>query len=364
MNFSFEKRILDSVVGGVSVLDIPRLDIHDIEKAHRFLQTYGYDLANEQDREKVWAIHRRAVTLIRENLLEGDESIPEVLTDPNQLRDIGYLMVYASTIDHSKNIMQKWSCAILRVMHVVVHLSNDLSRFFLDSIQEQILRPVQAHIHTDPALGGTFLRSAREQIKLHRFDIKPIKTSDSSVIKLLAKPNLVALNLMDNVGIRFVTRTRFDAFRVIRFLVDEHLVSFPHIIPDQSSNTLYPVNIFLEVMNELKGREAEVDAESLEALLDSRLKEAEQRAEYTLKENVFSSKTYRFIKFINRRLITTKMKDGDKEKDLSFFYPYEIQIMDYDTYINNISGPAAHDKYKERQCRAARRRIFGIRSEE
>lgn len=364
MDFRFQKSILDSVVGGVSTLDIPRLDIKEIPQARRFLSTYGYNFEDEADREKVWAIHRRAVTFIRENLLEGDESIPEVLTDPNQLKDIGYLLIYASTIDHEKNFIQRWACAILRVMHVLVHLSNDLSGVFLEEIQGQIIKPFQDFISQDPAMGATFLRSGGEQIRLHRFDIKPLKKSDSSVIKLLAKPKMVALNLLDNIGVRFVTRNLFDAFRVVRFLLSQNIVSFPHIIPDQSSNTLYPLSVFLKTMEEVDQEEKELSAEEIEKRLETRLHEAQDSADYRQRENAYSAASYRFIKFIERRLVFAEIGVGEATKRFSFFYPYEVQVMDYNTYINNISGPAAHDQYKERQRKAARRRLFGMKLQE
>lgn len=365
MNFQFQKRVLDTMVGGVSALDIPRLDINGLEKAHNFILSYGYDYQNRKDRERLWGIHRRAVTLLRENLIQEEETLPEMLTDQNQLRDLGYLLIYASDDDRGHNEMQKWACAILRVMHVIVHLKHDLSRSFLETIQNQVLNPIRSHIYEDPVLGGTFLRGdGGESIKLYRFDVKPLKTSDSAVIKLLAKPNLVALNLLDTVGVRFVTRNLFDAFHVVRFLSEYNVISFPHIIPDQSANTLYPLNIFLEIMKELDGQSKEFSSGEVEEVLQKRLLEAEKRAEYKLKENTFSSKSYRFIKFINRKLVTipTTTIEG-KQTDLRFFYPYEIQVMDYKTHLNSISGPAAHDKYKERQKRAARRRVFGLVNE-
>ena len=358
MDFEFQERLLNTLVGGVSALDIPGLSIEEIGQAHSFLRSYGYDWENEEDKGRLWEIHRRAVTLIQEHLLEEGERLPEALTDQNELRDVGYLLIYASTDDHQRNVMQRSACAILRVMHVIVHLRNDLSRFFLNEIQSQILKPINEFVKSDPASGGTFLRDgSSESIKLYRFDVKPAKTSDSSIVKLLAKPNMVALNLLDTLGYRFVTKNVFDAFRVIRFLLKNNVVSFAHAIPDQSANTLYPLNIFNEFVQEMEKREKTPDSEEIEELLNQYLQEAEKRAEYKLKENIFSSKDYRFIKFISRKRVTIDQGEGKK---LSFFYPYEVQVMDYNTHINSISGPGAHDKYKERQKKAARLRIFGL----
>ena len=361
----FDKQIFDVAVGGVSALDILHPGVEDLKEAHEFLRGYGYNPESESDRKELWALHGRSVTFLKETLL-GDlnEGIPEQLTDPNELKDIGYLLVLAS--QDEEKALQKWACAILRVMHVNVHMSHDMTDLFLEDIQKQVLKPIQSHISNTPMLGGTFLGKSSDwdHIKLHRYDVKPLKTSESSMIKLLARPNMVGLKLLDRVGVRFVTRNVFDAFRVLRFLFENHIVSFPQIIPDQSANTLYPMNLFLEVLTEMEGDEVDQNSQDIDEKLHQRLLEKEESAEYIEKDNPFSSRSYRFIKFISRRLVSVKVANGrggeDGESELSFFFPYEVQIMDYQTYIQNISGPAAHDKYKARQKKAALKRVLGL----
>jgi uncharacterized protein (TIGR04562 family) len=199
-------------------------------------------------------------------------------------------------------------------------------------------------------------------IRLHKFEIKPFKTTSSSVIKLLARPEKVALTLLDKLGVRIVTRSIFDSFRVVRFLIDAHLVSYPHIIPDQSNNTLYPLNLFIETMTELKIREKQNEKFSsadIESLLIERLSKAAERANFLDKENHFSGPEHRFIKFINRKLITVSLGPSETQRAFRFFYPYEIQIIDQDTYSKSLVGPTAHDEYKSRQRLKARRRVFG-----
>ena len=363
--FQFEKQILDCVVGGVSALDIPRLNITSEEEARQFIAAYGYDLEDELHREQLWASHRRAVALIKDQLLEEGESVPEALYDPGQLTDLTQLLMYASRRDPASKDLQRWACAILRVMHVYVHLRSDLFSAFSDDIQVQILKPFQDVITDDPMAGSVWMgrTSDDEGIKLHKFEIKPFKTASSSVIKLLARPEKVALTLLDKLGVRFVTRTVHDAFRVVQFLVQKHIVSYPHIIPDQSNNTLFPLNVFLEVMKELEETPNSEDLEPaiVEELLTRRLNEARGREEYLEKHNEFSGSDYRFIKFINRKLITVTVGENEKRQRFRFFYPYEIQVMDYNTYVSNLSGPMAHDEYKARQRKRARDRVLGNR---
>lgn len=360
-NFDFQNRIFDSLFGGASVLELPRLDVNTLEEAYDFAKAYGFDLSKEEDTRLAWDIHQKAISLIRDRFLEKEEKIPEILADQDQLKDVAYLLVYASTQEHEQNHIQRWSCAVLRVMHVFFHLRNDLFSAFSYEIQDQVFRPFQDCVITDKE-GKVWLKAEEGQgIELFKFDVKSFKTTRSSVIKLLAKPEMFALTLFDKLGMRFVTKSVFDCFRVVRFLVENHLISFPHVMPDQSINTLYPTNLFLEEMERLQSQDQLPRAEEIEEILDQRLNdiESEGGAQYTERYNRYSAENYRFIKFITRQLIKVPLKTSEEGEDFSFFYPYEIQIMDHETYLSNMSGPSAHDKYKERQRMAARARVMG-----
>jgi uncharacterized protein (TIGR04562 family) len=372
-DFNFDKQALDCVVGGVSVLDIPQLHVHTPEEAQQFIAGYGYNIDEPEHLNELWSIHRRAVTLIKEQILDVGEQVPERLCDPAQLADLRELLIIASQRPHARDLegceLQRWACAILRVMHVYVHMRHDLFGAFRDEIQAQILKPIQGAIHVDEASGRTVLGTGSsiasfgpEGVELEKFEIKPFKTTASAVVKLLARPERVALQLLDKLGVRIVTRTVYDSFRAIRFLVDSHLISFPHIIPDQSNNTLYPVNLFLEVMDEVKAREhkgLQPSQEEVEALLKARLESSQSRAEYFARANEFSGHDYRFIKFINRKLIIVNIEANGASRKFGFFYPYEIQIVDHETYQRNLAGPMAHEEYKSRQRRKARARVLG-----
>lgn len=353
-DYNFDPTTLNTVLGGASTLDIPRLNIQNLDQAHRFIRAYGYNLSLEEDLRKVWLYYRRAVAFIRTELLKPDEEIPAMLADPTLLQDVAYLLIYASTLDQRENSVQRWACAILRVMHVLSHLENDLFTRYSTEIQSQVISPFQTHIFSDPEKGiqlGAPLDP--EQILLKKFDVKAFKTSNSSILKLLAKREALAFSLLDKVGVRFVTRHLFDVFRVIRFLFDKSLVSFPHVIPDQSNNTLYPFNLFVEVLETLT-KETELTSQELDQMLTAKLAASGERAEYREKPNSFSSREYRFVKFISRRLIHVE------SENLRFYYPYEVQIIDYPTYLQNASGSSSHESYKERQREMARRRFFGV----
>jgi uncharacterized protein (TIGR04552 family) len=359
----FDPHILRSMVGGLSVLDIPHIGMISAEHADQFLTSYGYDIKKEDDLQRIWSYHRKAITYIQTELLSDSESIPKMLTDPEELGPITNLFLIASS---KGSELQRWACGILKVMHIYVHLENDLFAQFSKDIQDQILGPIQSHIHEDPIL-GTLMGPAMGQhsIQIKKFEMKAFKTSYSSVTKLLAKRELLAFQLLDKVGVRIVTRHLVDVFRVLKYLTGQSLISFPHNIPDQSNNTLYPLNYFFDVVESLN-RDIDYTSEELDQRLKEKLTaeknkpESEQvGAEYKAKLNSFSSDDYRFMKFITRRLV--RIRRGPNENDsLNFFYPFEIQIVDYETHLKNMNGHASHDKYKERQIRMARARVLGF----
>jgi uncharacterized protein (TIGR04562 family) len=103
-------------------------------------------------------------------------------------------------------------------------------------------------------------------------------------------------------------------------------------------------------------------------------------------KNVHSSEEYRAIHFTGRQLIkyrnpfmssfneVRKLALKDKEsplsqallnldtsaisRDVRFFYPFEVQITDYESHLKNTQGEASHQEYKKAQLRSAMRRIF------
>lgn len=356
LNLEFDPEVFSSLVGGRAVVETPRLGLHSKDEAYSYLKTYGYDVQVEADREKLWQIHSRALIYIRTQLLVEGESIPEEISDAKQLGDIANLLLFASMPDSSQNSLHRWACAVLRVMHVISQLHNDLFNYFSLEIQEEIFRSYRQFIAKD-TLSGIRLTSGAEteSIPLHKFDIKPFKDSDSAITKLLAKPDEVAFGLMDKIGVRFITNHVFDVFRVMRFLVFNHVISPANLIPNQSNNTLYPINLFMEVIESLP-RNAEIDPAQIDELLLQRLEKERDRAHFVEKHNVFTSRDYRFVKFITRQLV--RVTHPETQKSFSFSYPYEVQILDYQHYLKSLSGPASHDEYKKRQKERARQRVL------
>lgn len=355
--FDFDPAVLHSVAGGRSAIDVPRLSIRSLDAADAFIQSYGFDLKDPATEDVLWYFHRRALVLLTERLGFPEGEIPEDLKDRRSMGDIRKLLLWASSTDPREENHQRWSCAILRCMHVYVHAENDLFSFFSEDIQAQILTPLQDAIIHDGAANKIFLRrttETRDPVELLGFHFKALKTSASTVIKLLAKPDALAMKVFDKLGVRFVTKNPFDSFRVVRGLIEENLVSFPHVMPDQSSNNLYPVELFLNVCGELQAQSRDFTDEEVNAVFEQRLSEAGE-AGFFRKANAQSDPNFRFIKFITRKLIRVQLPGKDP---FSFFYPFEVQILDEKSHEIIKTGPSDHDAYKERQRAAARKRLF------
>lgn len=306
------------VAGGQSALDQPRLNIHNIDEADSFLKSYGFDNGKESDRMQLWYFHRRALVLLTQKLKFAVNEIPEAVRIPEKLEDLRNLLIWASSPNDDN--LQRWSCAVLRCIHVFIHSESDLFGSFSEEIQKQILSSFeQCIVQEDKLYLRSFKKEGHSQIELNYFQTKPFKTSSSSVIKLLAKPDAVAMKIFDKVGVRFVTNSIFDSFQVIRFLVDENLMSYPHIMPDQSSNNLYPVDEFVRVcekLNEKHGNLQTLSAEKIDRLLLSHLNSQKKRGFLNLfrKSNPYSAGDFKYIKFISRKLIRVELVPG---KELS-----------------------------------------------
>jgi uncharacterized protein (TIGR04562 family) len=191
--------------------------------------------------------------------------------------------------------------------------------------------------------------------------------------------------LFDRVGVRFVTKNRTDAVRVIQYLEHANVVVSANIKPSRSRNTLIRVDEFETVLKEaVPDLKAGVIHES-----DLRRKlEACAFPEPNAADNPFSSEHYRAIQFTCRQLIKIRNPLSDHIRELKsaargktldpdlasaiekvdqkyiqrvarFFYPFEVQVMDEQSHIENEKGRSAHGEYKKAQQRAALIRVMG-----
>jgi uncharacterized protein (TIGR04562 family) len=186
----------------------------------------------------------------------------------------------------------------------------------------------------------------------------------------------VAGEVFDRIGVRFVTRERFDALMVVRYLRLHNVIMFANVIPARSRNTLLDVDWVQGRVEALK-KEVEESRLSEAKALEVLRKEARRQpypASATRLENPFSSVDYHSIQFTCRQSIRilepragivsspwTSVGGTEHEggEALRFFFPFEVQVLDEESYRVSRSGLAAHDVYKKRQYDAVKLRVLG-----
>ncbi len=345
------KSVFETILGEESLLEITHFQLKNRSEALNFIMTYGFDLSKASDLEKVWSYHRVAVEYFESEILPSGSKVPGPIRNREELGEIVNLFDLEEQPDLIEKSLRKWSCALLKVMHILVHLDHDLFSSFKDEIQYQILRPLQEHVHETEE--GLFLGEGQERVELVEFQVKPIKHTYSAVTKLLSKKQAIAMTLLDRVGVRFVTPWVSQIFQVISYMVNHHMLSFPHVIQHGGKNSICPTEVFFKAIKKYKNK---WDTHEFCEYLNEQIQDTETRT-YALSENPFSHQDFKFLKFINRQLLNVRQKNGDPY--FKFFYPFEVQVLDEKTYKSNLIGPAEHDSYKERQREEALRRLFG-----
>jgi len=393
--FDFRADILDNLISGQSSIDnASGLHIRNSEEARHFIHAYGYNLDNPIEKAELQGNFREALNFIRKHFLQPDNpegfklEIPRKIMD---MDDVSSLLLMASnhfpgqTSGTQGNLLRNWACAILKVMHTVAHVDKDLRSPYFTDIQVQILDRFYKVIHRNDA-GQLFLGDSHgpNHISLVAFETKPKKSRDSIVMKLLHKPENVAEDIFDRVGIRFITHTPLDSLRVVKFLRDKMLVIPANIKPSRSRNTLVDVSHFKQQLSTLL--EQVEKGEITEEVFRKQLEDAARPPQGST-VNPHTSKDYRSIQFTCRQLIKLrnplfdqvrelktlaksnpalsevgknleKLDLAQVQKEIRFFYPFEVQVFDKVAAEENERGRSAHGSYKKSQAQTAMRRVM------
>lgn len=391
-NYTFDWDIFDVAVSGKSALDTKFLTapVLDADQVTSFLRGYGLDPNDPVSRAELFGNFQESMQFIKRYFLkEGtsdglDLSIPSALYMVTDVRDLFLMAAGNSESTHEEKL---WAEIILKIMHTILHVDKDLRSGYFNAIQTQIFDRYYRYLHRDSD-NNLYLKSGEIKIPLIDFETKAKKTRDSVIIKLLHKAENVAEELFDRVGIRLVTKTKFDCLRVVKFLIENNVVIPHNIKPSRSLNTIIDLTKFrqkyknvikMSLRNDLTEDRflAAVNRELAECGFD----------DVESDRNDHSSKRYRSIQFTSRQLIRYKnpfLKDfmeirkeakADEEspiskkilamdtsliaRDVRFFYPYEIQIVDQDSHTENTQGEASHQEYKRAQKISAMNRVFG-----
>lgn len=400
--YYFDWELLDVILSGVSAMDSDNFINNGLaqETTDRFLQGYGLSTNNPVAMAELFGSFQEALQFMKRYFLkEGNPSGLDlkVPIELYSITDLSELFLMATgTSEGTTEEVRLWSEAVLKVMHVVVHIDKDIRSNYFSIIQTQILDKMYKNIFRDDN-DKLFLGTSdnKYQIPLVDFSTKSAKSRDSMIIKLLHKSGNVSEEIFDRVGVRFVTENKFDTLKVIKFLLDHYVVVPHNVISVRSLNTLVSLPQFRHEYKNLI-REAYRHQWSEEEFLQhaqelTRKCDDPEVLEWE-KRNDHSSSAYRSIQFTARQLINyhnpfmnefQKVRKMAKEKsssdetsdelseailkldlstlnrDVHFFYPYEVQIVDKDSHHINSEGQASHKLYKRAQKQFAMTRIFG-----
>ena len=369
---------LRSALEGVSALDFRNLGIKNKTQAKNFLISYGYDPSDSQMKEEIWRIYFEAISFIKTNLLEPGEEIPESLFVRGAANNIVRLLIETS----GKDLKAKWTCAILRVMHIISHVDNDIRLAQFSAAREQIFSKFDRYVKKVP--GRKFAFSDGEtSIPFLRYYKKSRKERGSLLTKMLAKAAATPERIYDNIGFRFVTETRYDCYRLLNMMLNVGVITAPNVLPLRSVNTLIPFNLLQEKVERLKSELLAGEISLKEVSKSIKQMEDEDLVARNQRRNPFSSPWYRSIQFTCRQLIHApnaayntiqeildkvaeipEARDRVKEvpimvqERISFFYPFEVQIIDKESYLETLVGRSRHREYKMRQRLIARNRVL------
>lgn len=405
----FHSEVLDVLIGGRSTIDSPiGFEIRTATDAQRFIESYGYQLSDPIEAAEGLGNFQESLNFIRRYFLYSAENPDglklEVPRRILELTDVRELLLVASAPEGSRESkvepgigsIRDWGCALLKVMHTVAHMDKDLRSPYFSTIQKQILDRYYRNIHREGADGSGALYLGEKsddplRVNLVEFQTKPKKSRDSILLKLLHKPENVAEDIFDRVGLRFITHTKVDAVCVVKYLRDRMIVSPPNIKPSRSRNSLLSTEQLKNALAEARTATRNTGTHPLNQPVKflEWLEEKIRLPQTASSDNPHSSDHYASIHFTCRQLIKVEnpnfaemrelkqlAKKGislpqevlqvlDRidlkhvQREVRFFYPYEVQIMDERSFIENEQGRSAHKEYKRAQRRTAQLRVMG-----
>ncbi len=393
--WKFPWPVMDVLIGGDSSIDLPELKVGNWDEATDFLRCYGYDPEVPADARTMHGVIVEALSFIERKLLTPREWSRGVRPPDDILLcdDVRHLLMWAGGNTPNDRLKRAWACAVLRVMHTIAHLEGVNRYVSANAARQQIMARFQRFIWRDEQRAMWF-GDADNKIRLERVEWKEQKTRNSIILKLLHKKDNVAETIFDYLGIRIVTKRLGDVMMAVKFLRMFHIVSYPNAIPARARNNLIDVGRFRSQVETLRdmltaGSISPTEFETMVARLTAAQKDP--NAEQT---NPHSSAAYRSIQLTGRQLVTipneqlgwldklnreiithelpaataqvlremNTMVSGwhsvHENRMISAFFPYEVQIMDQDSYAQSTSGDANHSRYKQSQVRAARKRVL------
>jgi uncharacterized protein (TIGR04552 family) len=356
--FSLNWSYLNAIASGVSAIDLGALALRNLHDARQFVREYGFDLDQPAAAALIGRAHREAVDFIACTFLEPGEAalIPPEVSHPD---DPLQLLVYASLRGQHVDARRMWACAVLKVMHGIFYIDNNLKLRHFHAIRAQVFGTLDEVILHDG--DRHYLTDGEVCLPMLHYDRKDNKGRNSILLKLLQKAAYLAADIFDHLGVRLVFATRFECLLALRTLQRAHLLSVTNVDAERTRNTLLDLEAAKQIFVKYRARIEHSDEYPVELLkvMDAELAELSQPQ--TRCDNPHSGAGFSSIQVTVRKMIHVQQLDAAPEQDydVGFFFEYEIQLMDQASYERSLTGPASHDAYKRRQVDTARTRVFG-----
>ncbi len=373
--FSLNWSYLNAITSGVSAIDLETLALRNLHDARQFVREYGFDPDQPNAQALIASAHREAVDFITHTFLEPGQAhlIPPEVAHPD---DPIQLLVYASLRGQQADVLRMWSCAVLKVIHGIFYIDNNLKLRHFNTIREQVFASLDEVILKDD--DHYFLSDGEVCLPLLHFERKNNKGRNSILLKLLQKASYLAADIYDHLGVRLIFATRFECILALRTMQRAHLLSVTNVDAQRTRNTLLDLEAAKQVFVKYRAvleHAKDYPTELLERMDEElmALSQAQTRA-----DNPHSGAGFNSIQITVRKMIhvqpdhvaTTRLPDvifqdlnpeepRGLDYDVGFYFEYEIQLMDKASHERSLTGAASHDAYKRRQVKTARLRVLG-----
>ncbi len=390
--WDFNWGIMDVLIGGKSSIDLHEMKIRNWQDATEFLRYYGYDPEVRSDALKIHSVICEAWNFVEQYLMPSEwargKQPPPHLLYAHDARDI---LLAASDMRPEVALSQAWACAVLRVMHTIAHIEGVAKFADVEAARTQIMNRFLRFIFRDQE-GKLRFGDRSSNVVLDRIEWKLRKSRESILLKLLHKKANVAETIYDLLGIRIITKRLADVMVVVKFLREFHMVTFPNCNPARARNSLIDVESFKHNVDMLREmlEDQRIKPEEFTNILQGLTKPLAGHMSGSAL-NPHSGRNYRAIQLTCRQLIrypnpllrwqeklrrhldepqlTPEAREICQEfmnlahcevteLEIEGFFPFELQVMDEKSAAQNALGDASHDRYKQSQIKAARRRIL------
>lgn len=379
---------LSVVLNHQNILNQRNLNIPHRERSAEFLRHCGFDLTRFEHKKQMEQFFGEALFFVRHVLLTPEER--EQFTVPQNLLhldDPRRLLVFASQKVPRRRYLRLWSCALLKVMNAISHLEFNGKLKELDAARDLIFGKIKAITKMNPEHGWR-ATSQNFEVSLDAVEWKEAKSRHSVLLKLLHKPEAMAEEVFDYLGVRFVVPNSQDIAKLLRVLLETDIIVPHQVLSLRSRNSLLNLTYAqkqISIAHDLLQTGAATPAEFLDMCEKVNWTSAANEGKKSTRQNIHSSNKYRSIQMTVRHLVRTPnpaflvlstlagqlryarglepeddpLLMGLIPEENARFFPLEIQIFDRKSHQVAQFGPASHEQYKSNQLQTVRKKILG-----